>query len=696
MNATSSLLRMLPFVCVLAGACRPDGTLGGVEVGFRVDGTPIDFGRALEGTQVIRSVTLQSTGRVDVTVETSTEGPFSAPRELLLPGGAGAPVEITFTAGAEKVSGRLHLSSNGKTVSIPLQGEGVRPLTCVASKPCRTSRFVLETNTCVEAISPEGATCTPEGLCLENGVCQAGECMGAQRSCDDHNPCTADACAPEVGCLHTQAACPAPTAPCRVAICDPSSGCGEAFAPDGTPCGRVDCVTAQLCVAGECRTGPTPEGFVCAPKTPCQGEGQCKQQQCVRPDPGEMVPAYSVSLALPPSPPDAGARALVAHHANLFWEMCGEDGGCQRSSLTGSGFERFRESHADQQSRQVVTASDAGLVVLAPDGLEAYSAGTGAPLWSVPLASLWDPLDGGQPRTGLDQLALRSTGELWAAVGWALPDGGTADGGEALTLVRIAPDGGVLEQSALPRFGVDTRVALGADDALYLYDPRGPLATAVSTDAGLSLQEWGSFAGEPSLVVGRSKLLAGGRHLVELDGGGVIPLRFEGDAGDSAELLTDLLLLSAERGFAFYRACAPGAGPSCGEAMKTTSLRAFSLADGGTEWEVVVLEEGEVGRVDEAALMSLPGGALAALTEVEADGGWQAQVELFASGQRAFRCPLPSSGRVGGAVFDRRHLYVFVERNGAWRLEAYELGGLSTDLSGWPQPAGAGRSRRAR
>src|SRR2546423_7607780 len=115
---------MLGFTVALGG-CKCDDTVGGVDVGFRVDGHPIDFGRALEGTQVGRAVTLISTGQAPLTVTVATEGPFRAVSSLELPGGSEVAVDVTFLAGNGKATGKLNLSASGKTVSIDLLGEGV-------------------------------------------------------------------------------------------------------------------------------------------------------------------------------------------------------------------------------------------------------------------------------------------------------------------------------------------------------------------------------------------------------------------------------------------------------------------------------------------------------------------------------------------------------------------------------------------
>ncbi|MHB8878729.1 MAG: hypothetical protein ACYC8T_33940 [Myxococcaceae bacterium] len=719
-------------VAAVAAGCRCDDTLGGVEAGFRVDGSRVDFGRALEGTQVAQEVVLHATGRADLTVETSTQEPFAVAESVTVPGGSEIALPVLFIAGSTRASGTLLLSANNKTVTVTLTGEGVRALDCRPSAACRVSRFDLASNACIESVAADGAACTPGSDCLENGQCRAGACIGAPRSCDDANKCTADACAESVGCVHSAVSCPMPSKPCHVPTCDPNTGCGEAAASDGTPCGSVDCINANLCFMGQCRKVPTPDNFVCLPRTPCQGEGHCRNQKCERPLPTEMSPAWLVPMEQAPSP----GSALIALEGNLFFEVC--DGGCQLVSYTGSGFQRFSTPHPDTEARTVAAASSHGVVVLAASALEAFAPTTGAPLWSLPFAQLEPPpgADGGEAVCSGDRVAFTSTGELVAALSWrpgradggadaggdggaddggaadagaadggevdgGEVDGGEVDGGRALlpglqTLLRVSPDGGVTPGQTVRGAATESRVALSALDELYLYDPSGALSRgSYSSDAGYLLDDWMPHTGVASLSAGGGRVLAGALHLLDADGGARIAGIATGLDGGVLRLLPGPSLLAQGKGYAFSRACLPPWGPPCAPEVEATFLNSYSLADGSPLWQSKILPEGAWGRLDEAALVSI-GGGVATLTEVELDGGRVAHVQLFAGGNRLFVCPLAPGATLGPAVFDHGFVYVLVERAGAWNLEAYDLAGLPLESSGWPQSNGVSGTRRAR
>jgi hypothetical protein len=59
-------------------------------------------------------------------------------------------------------------------------------------------------------------------------------------------------------------------------------------------------------------------------------------------------------------------------------------------------------------------------------------------------------------------------------------------------------------------------------------------------------------------------------------------------------------------------------------------------------------------------------------------------------------CPLPGTPRVVGATYAGHFVYVALEREGTWRLEAFNLEPFITaETRGWPQASGVSGSRRA-
>lgn len=675
--------RLITFLAMVACACD-DGSLGSVVAGVRVEGAPVEFGKALENTQLTKSIFLVGTGRASVSVELFTESPFAAPGEVVVPGGGRVEVPIEFTAGSTSVEGVLRVSAQGKSLEVELRGRGVRPQSCVPSAVCRVSSFDLALEACVESIAADGATCTPDSVCLDNGLCKDGACLGSARACDDQNLCTDDSCAEGSGCVHTEAACPSSGNPCLAPICDPLAGCGEAPVLDGVLCGAVDCVDANLCIAGHCTRVDTPEGFLCAPPTPCQGEGRCQAKECVRPDAGVLE---LVNAALLSAGPEGGR--LLAAGGNLYLELCdGADAGCRLSSMTETGFLRFETMHADPSPRRLVNVTSTQVLVLSEHGFEAFSSSDGAALWSLPFAS-----DAGWVgRSATDRVSWSADGGYFATVSWQGPaDGGGTAGEGWEQLLSLDEDGGLLGAWELSDAGTQSLLALDQGGKLGLYDPTGPFALAAFDGGEVILSTPGQLGGEACFAAAGETFVAGAKHLVQADGG-TQELSYLDDAGQALEVLPWTLAANG-RGFGIYRSCLQS-GPGCAPDERSTILRAFDASDAGTLWESTVLPGGLGGRLEEAALVA--GGGVITLTELSPDAGGQAHVQLFSAGKRLLVCPLPEGQQLGGAVFDRGLVHVAASRDGGWRLESYDLKGIPLETRGWPQRDGVSGQRRAR
>ncbi|MFP2905405.1 hypothetical protein ACLESD_10175, partial [Pyxidicoccus sp. 3LFB2] len=359
-------------VVVVSGCRCGDPGLGNSREGFRPQEEAVDFGRVLQGEQARRQVTLLATARASITVTASANAPFSvATPQVTVPGSGTATVEVVFTAGNGVAEGTLTLEGSGDSGSVRLTGTGVPPKPCPAPQ-CRDSRFDVESGECVETPRDDGATCIPTSRCEEGGRCESGVCVGRPRTCDDNNPCTVDACSPTQGCVTSQVACPAPSNRCKVGLCDRDEGCTEADADDFTPCGPLDCKTANLCIKGSCTALPTPEGTVCAPATACRDEGTCQEGECELPDAGDLTPEWRQQLKGEPVDV-SGAPVLLVQDGALFTSVCGGDAGCRLVSYTPGGLLRFESPYPDGGARSLVATSDAGVVVLGPDGLEAYA-----------------------------------------------------------------------------------------------------------------------------------------------------------------------------------------------------------------------------------------------------------------------------------------------------------------------------------
>jgi hypothetical protein len=206
------------------------------------------------------------------------------------------PVTVRFAPSAPGTyeATLVGTEEGGRTVTLRLTGEGKQPPPCPTPVTCHRFTFDTVKEECVEEVLADGTGCDPGNACVLDAVCQGGLCKGHERTCDDGNACTSDVCSPLDGCQSV----PAPPCPgdgaCQEGWCDPGKGCQLRPAANGTFCGEArGCDLADVCVEGACVKRNPPDGFVCAPASPCQGEGTCQGSTCVRPQAMPLVPDWT-------------------------------------------------------------------------------------------------------------------------------------------------------------------------------------------------------------------------------------------------------------------------------------------------------------------------------------------------------------------------------------------------------------------
>lgn len=687
-----SFERVLTATCLLALAgCRCDGPLTKIPLAFRADVDALDFGRVLEGDTQELVVTLTSQTRAAVAVTATVDAPFEVPAQLEVPGGSHAVVTVRFHAGSGPASGVLVFTDGQAPLEVRLTGLGVKPLPCVPSAPCLLSSYELAGDRCVETPAPDESPCDPGNLCLANGRCRAAQCVGVTRSCKDDNLCTADACSSDTGCVFSPIQCPAPTAACKVATCDPSKGCGVKDAPEGTPCGPVSCAEAHLCALGLCVAVVPPDGFPCLPAIACFPAATCQSQKCVRPDAGPWLPTWSARLD---GVPQLEQPALLASGGQLYLTVCGiaadagladagasdggladagtpdagaaDDGGtCALASYTGTGYQRFITPFDDRQSRQLLSAEATGVVSLGAFGLAVHSSSTGGAVASLAV-----------PGAHVRGVASLSDGGVVLAAQ-------AEDGGAALATWDSL---GLTWGDALP--GPAALVALGADGRAYAWE----------ADAGLFQQGLSSAALAsrlPSLVVANGTALVGGQHLVTLDAGvtSVVDLDWTGDGGPY-ELLSRQVLAAGGTADVFFLRCDDGVA-SCPPEQRSTWVRAFDSTTGAQRWSAQVAPGGARAHLAGTALLGQSPGAVVTVVEADFDGGPSARLRVFALGNSVMECPLGGVQKLSAVAFGPGRLYVLgVDGTGVAWLEGYDAPGVVLPATGWAQDDGLTGSRR--
>jgi len=370
---------------VLAGACeRPTVTplTGGLEVSPKA----LAFGDVFVGYPAEQSVTVRNRSVANRKLSVTTAPPFAAQAELLVPGGAELELRVRFEPeqpGA--AAGTLTLSEGDEPFVVELTGNAVATPVCSAAPVCHANTFDPAEGACIDSPAPDGTACAD--ACIASGTCAGGACLGTGPACDDGNRCTIDACDPARGCSHLAVECASPANACKAARCDPAAGCVESDVRDGTACGPSDCVTARVCLLGECQSLSVPEGAACGESSPCQGAGSCAGGACVRPAPAILHETWGYTF--PPLHHFAGVSDALQ---NLYWFECGAI--CRAVSFTRDGAMRFSAPIPIPDVTYHLLAGDK-LIGAREDRLFAVNTNDGSAAWSLTL----EPNPPGAPDT---------------------------------------------------------------------------------------------------------------------------------------------------------------------------------------------------------------------------------------------------------------------------------------------------------
>jgi hypothetical protein len=133
-------------------------------------------------------------------------------------------------------------------------GCGGPPLPCDDGNLCTIDGCDAKTG-CTHVLAPDGTSCADADACNGAEACVGGACKkGPPPSCDDANPCTADTCVAQAGCIH-------------VAL------------QDGLPCSNGDvCDGAEVCQKGLCAAGAP---LSCDDGDPCTADTCDAVKGCV-------------------------------------------------------------------------------------------------------------------------------------------------------------------------------------------------------------------------------------------------------------------------------------------------------------------------------------------------------------------------------------------------------------------------------
>ena len=165
-------------------------------------------------------------------------------------------------------------------------------------------------NTCLEGIGcsvadKAGTLCDDGDICNTQDYCQDGECQGGTTvECDDGNTCTTDSCNPAVGCQNVNnsvgcddgnvctvgdicfgGSCSAGAnnscndgVPCTADSCDPVEGC--LHIADNTACDDGNICTINTCLSAIGCSAANSAGTLCDDGDACNTNDYCQEGEC--------------------------------------------------------------------------------------------------------------------------------------------------------------------------------------------------------------------------------------------------------------------------------------------------------------------------------------------------------------------------------------------------------------------------------
>ncbi|MEW5852066.1 MAG: hypothetical protein AB2A00_24980 [Myxococcota bacterium] len=355
---------LLLVLTAFLGACPEPGDVRSFERQAEVDRAELTLGPTRAGIPVQGVVRMRNRAEDSVRASVTVEPAGDAFTVLTSEVSAGRdwvdiPVQLlSFTDGTFEGTLRLSTNSTGeREFTVRLRGVVNPPPDCNDDNPCTLD--LLENDTCYH--TPVSGACDDGSLCTVEDRCVNGQCTGELLDCGDGVGCTVDTCDPALGCVHVPRVEDCSDGnPCTQDLCNPVTGCANVVSPNGTLCGPPACSALPLCVDGDCRALPAPDGFPCEDGDPCSIGDTCRSGVCEKGVGEEMGVADPVVVgAMSPSdvgvtvepvevggiqPMESGVVRVVWRSAPLGVTRC-PDGSCDNQDPSVACNPTLRATH---------------------------------------------------------------------------------------------------------------------------------------------------------------------------------------------------------------------------------------------------------------------------------------------------------------------------------------------------------------
>ncbi len=154
--------------------------------------------------------------------------------------------------------------------------------TCDDGSPCTIDACLEANGACSNAPTVGNTACDDSSKCTGDDKCDKGVCAGKKLACDDNSPCTEDTCEAATGCFGL----PVPGSCEDGDACTSSDACKDGKCQPGSQktCNDDNSCTVDACdpKTGICLSNPVPlEGKPCADKSLCTSGEACQAGACV-------------------------------------------------------------------------------------------------------------------------------------------------------------------------------------------------------------------------------------------------------------------------------------------------------------------------------------------------------------------------------------------------------------------------------
>ena len=289
--------------------CDETGDLQTLRPALGVDPDRVELGEIPLGVTRRATLDVRNEGNAALELAVRLDEPAGAfvlestPTDALAPGVARTAIVAATPDALGFAEAVLRFESNDPerpVLRVRLSFTGVPPPPCDDGNACTEDVFDAERGTCTHRFT-DGIPCRSADRCVVDAVCSQGVCLGATKTCDDDNPCTADFCRQSDGtCLFEEEAdlCDDDN-PCTADSCAPS-GCVHEPVPSGLPCDDGDeCTVNDACFSGTCQGAGLADGTTCDDGDSCTVADACLDGACAGVSIVEGVPEGQVVFEFP-------------------------------------------------------------------------------------------------------------------------------------------------------------------------------------------------------------------------------------------------------------------------------------------------------------------------------------------------------------------------------------------------------------